>query len=188
MGIRYAESLRCSIRARWSVFGLQQLYHDTLAQAAHIDETIEHIDACRQILQEMRNACVADSKMSISLWLHLRKLQARKEAELRSRETLRCRGQFAIPRAFENLLASIEFQRYPLEDDSHSPKVQFLSTLVLTGEITPGEFSLANLGEEFFSIRGSFPDLAVTLRIGSAESPETTRQIHPYPNPHHTWR
>lgn len=188
MGIRYAESLRCTIRAGWSIFGLQQLCHDTLAQTVRLDEKLEYIETCMQILEEMRSGYEDGSRTSMSLWLHIRQLRSRREAELRQREKLRRRWQFAIPQAFANLLASIEFERFPLEDDSDSPKVQFLTTLVLTGEITPSEFGLATLGEEFFSIRGSLPELAVTLRIGGADAPAAVRQIRPYPNLHHTRR
>lgn len=54
MAIRYSDSLRCTIRAGVSVFGLQQIAQDTLMEAAGIDSREQHRLSCIRILQEMQ--------------------------------------------------------------------------------------------------------------------------------------
>jgi len=188
MGIRYAESFRCSVRAGWSVFGLQQLHHDTLVQGARIDDTLAHIDSCMQTLREMHAQSEPGSRCAMSLWLYLRQLQARKDIELRRREVLRKRWQFSIPMAMKNMLASIEYGDYREFIEEHTPKWLFLSTLVIAGEVSQDEFMLATLGENYFSVEASLPELTVTLRIGTDEEPSAFRDIPATPNPHYLRR
>jgi len=86
------------------------------------------------------------------------------------------------------MLASIEYGDYREFIEEHTPKWLFLSTLVIASEVSQDEFNLATLGENYFSVEASLPELTVTLRIGTHEEPSAFRDIPATPNPHYLRR
>lgn len=181
MTMRYAESLRCALRAGYSVYGLQQLAHDTLAEAARIDEADQDRLDRIKILQEMQGQVALHGKEWMSLWLAIRRIESDRFTSRYRRTMLKRRWSNAIPAAFAAIVESILYDDCSIAEEDYSPRAQFLGTLVITGDISASEYSLGMLGQEFLAIEGDLHQLTLHFGKNEAVRSRTITTVHdPY--------